>query len=156
MAVQIGFRLDDAGWADCDVAIGNSTTTVEASYIGDAFRKLVEATLAAVEGSVYSVAHFYDEPGECRFALEPQGGQIRVRILQFSETCSEEPDEAGTARLDAVCALHDFAEAVLTAARTVLDTHGLQGYREKWRYEFPWAAVYKLDSALQRTTSDIG
>jgi len=87
MAVRIEYRLDDDGWADCDLAIGSSTTTVEASYIGDALRELVEATLASV---------------------------------------------------------------ILTATRAVLDTHGLQGYREKWRHEFPWDTVYRLDNALQR------
>ena len=150
MAVKIAYRLDDAGWADCDVAIGSSTTTVEASYIGDALRDLVQATLAVVEGSPYAVARFLDEPGECRFVLEPQGDQIRVRILEFPETFSEEPDGAGTVRLDAICALREFAEVILTATRAVLDTHGLQSYKEKWRHQFPWDAVHRLDNALQR------
>ena len=150
MAVRIEYRLDDDGWADCDLAIGSSTTTVEASYIGDALRELVEATLAVIEGSPHAVACFFDEPRECRFVLEPQGDQIRVRILQFAETFSEEPDGAGTVRLDAICALREFASVILTATRAVLDTHGLQGYREKWRHEFPWDTVYRLDNALQR------
>ncbi|MER9407455.1 hypothetical protein NKI36_25825 [Mesorhizobium caraganae] len=152
MTVKIDYRLDDAGWADCDVAIGSSTTTVEASYIGDALRELVEATLAVVEGSPHAIARFLDEPGECRFVLEPQGGQIRVRILKFPETWSEEPDGEGAVRLDAICALREFAEVVLTATRTILDTHGLQNYKERWRHEFPWDAAYKLDSALQKSS----
>lgn len=156
MAVKIEYRLGDAGWADCNFAIGSNTTTVEASYIGDALRELVEATLTIVEGSAHSVAHFYDEPGECRLVLELQGYQIRVRILEFPETWSEEPDEAGAARLDAMCAFREFAEAVLVAARTVLDTHGLQGYVEKWgRHEFPADAVYKLEHALQGATPSL-
>jgi hypothetical protein len=155
MAVKIDYRLDDAGWADCDVAIGSSSIIVEASYIGDALRDLVQAALAVVEGAPYAVARFLDEPGECRFVLEPQGDQVRVRILRFSETWSEEPDGAGAVRLDAMCALREFAEVVLTATRTILNTYGLQTYRERWRHEFPWDAAYKLDSALQRAASGI-
>ncbi|TPL93675.1 hypothetical protein [Mesorhizobium sp. B2-3-12] len=156
MAVKIDYRLDDAGWADCDVAIDSKTASVEASYVGDALRDLVQATLAIVDGAPYAVARFLDEPGECRFVLEPQGNQTRVRLLSFPETWSEEPDGAGAVRLDAMCLLREFAEAVLTATRTILSSHGLQNYRERWGHEFPWDAVYKLDSALQRAVSDIG
>jgi len=154
MAVKIDYRVADAGWADCDLVINGNATSVEASYLGDALRELVEATLAAVEGLAYSVAHFYDEPGECRFVLEPQSDRVRVRILEFTETWSEEPDEAGTVRLDEICALREFAEAVLAAAKTVLDTHGPEGYLDKWvRHEFPSETVYKLRRALQGATS---
>lgn len=153
MAVKIDYRVADAGWADCDVAIDGSAASVEASYLGDALLELIEATRAIVDGANYSVAHFYDEPGECRFVLEPQGDTIRVRILEFGETWSEEPDEAGIVRLEAVCPLQEFAEAVLAAASQVLNTHGLEGYKEKWvRHDFPSEAVYGLRRALQGET----
>jgi hypothetical protein len=154
MAVRIEYRLYDAGWADCEVAVDSNVATVQASYLGDALRELIEATLAIVEGSAYSVANFCEEPGECRFVLEPAGDRMRLRILEFPEIWSKEPDEEGAVRFDAVCGLREFAGAVLIAARAVLNSHGLEGYLEKWRrHEFPSEAVYKLDRALRGATS---
>jgi hypothetical protein len=153
MAVRIDYRLTGTGWADCDVTIGASSTAVEASYLGDALRELIEATLGAVGGSGYTVAHFWDEPGEYRFVLEPKGDLIRVRILEFPNLWSDEPDDVGDVKLDDTCSLQEFAEAVLGAALAVLKAHGVEGYKENWvSHEFPTEVVNDLKRALGGAT----
>ncbi|WP_111545043.1 hypothetical protein [Mesorhizobium kowhaii] len=149
MPARIEYRLIGSGWAMCDVSIGDLQATVAASYLGDALNELLGATLNALEGTRYSVARFCDEPGEYRFVLVPQGAFIRVQILEFSKLWSDEPDEFGEVKLDAICGLREFAEAVLDAARAVLNTYGIEGYKKEWiRHEFPLEAMNNLSRAL--------
>ncbi|RUV39004.1 MULTISPECIES: hypothetical protein [unclassified Mesorhizobium] len=149
MTAKIEYRLIGAGWAICDVAVEDLKATVAASYLGDTLNELLCATLSALEGTRYSAARFCDEPSEYRFVLMPKDGFVRVRILEFSELWSDEPDDFGAIRLDAICGLREFAEAVLSAARAVLNTHGIKGYKENWgRHEFPLEAMNKLSRAL--------
>ncbi|MER8533110.1 hypothetical protein NKH61_02010 [Mesorhizobium sp. M1005] len=153
MPARIEYRLIGAGWAMCDVTVGDLQATVAASYLGDALNELLGATLNALKGTRYSVARFCDEPGEYRFVLVPEGAFVRVQILEFSEIWSDEPDDFGEVKLEATCGLREFAEAVLSAAREVLNTHGLEGYKENWRkHDFPLEAMNNLSRALRGGT----
>lgn len=64
--INYQLRANTIGWASCDVAIGSSSVTITASYLGHALEELVDAACRVMSGETQSEAHFWEEPGEYR------------------------------------------------------------------------------------------
>lgn len=149
---EIDYRLvlNTVGWATCEVAIGSSSVTITASYLGHALKELVEAACLIMSGETCSEAHFWEEPGEYRWVIDRTGESCRVRIIEFGGLWSNDPIEAGTVLIDEICDIAVFGNAVLRAADRVLDEHGLAGYAAIWgQGEFPIGSVGRLRELVQ-------
>ena len=130
--INYQLRANTIGWASCDVAIGSSSVTITASYLGHALEELVDAACLVMSGETQSEAHFWEEPGEYRWVIENAGDRTRVRIFEFDELWSGKPTETAKIVIDEICEIGAFGAAVLRAADRVLDEHGLVGYAKLW------------------------
>jgi hypothetical protein len=155
--VFIDFRLTGSGWAELELRIGQESFTVDGiSYTTDALGDLLRATLMIATGEWSASVSFDGEPRESRLiagnvwdeALRRR--RFRVRMLEFADIGSHQPDEEGVLVFDAECEARDLAAAVRDAASRLWD-EGAESYR--WRdIPFPLRALRALETAL--TTED--
>jgi hypothetical protein len=107
-----------------------------------------------VEGDASATASWAKEPGEYRWVMERDGDEVRVRILAFPDLWSGAPDDDGENLLDATCGFRPFVTALAEGARQVLDTHGADGYREKWiEHPFPAEHLHALQAVADDPSS---
>jgi hypothetical protein len=157
--VLIDFSITGEGWAAVALQIGDSSFTIDsASYTTDVVGDLVRAALALVTGTWFARVSFDGEPNEWRLVVSgPVDGislrtSCSVKVLEFSDINTEQPDQEGSPAFEAECTVGDFATAVLEMARKVLNADGVQTYR--WRnMPFPIRAFRALEAALSAEVS---
>lgn len=149
MGVALEYELTGSGWAKCTLRI-DAAMAETASYLGDARGDLVSAVTAALRGHPKAVASFCEEPGEYRWILEAcPPGQVRIRILEFTELWGDRPDADGRVILDAECPLRELAQATLACLRKLEQRYGMAGYRERWgAHNFPEEQAAELEKLL--------
>jgi hypothetical protein len=149
-SVAIDFRLTDAGWADCDLSVGDKAFTLSGiSYTTDALGDLVRLALMIATGAETATAQFDHEPAESRLWVYNLGGQdgFFLKVLLFGSASPNEPNHLGDIVFSTECNATDFSDAVLTAAKRVWEKYGAGGYT--WLdYPFPMRALRALETAL--------
>jgi hypothetical protein len=152
MKLEIDYQLTGKGWADCVISIDAKRCHVSASYLSNALRNLVLAANAALTGFTRLSFGFDEEPGEYRWVLSsPRPNEIEVEIIEFQELWGWKPDSEGKSLFKARCQPIDFAKAVHAAATKILETHGQNGYLEKWsEHPFPMAQYVDLTNMIEQ------
>jgi hypothetical protein len=151
VSVTFTYRLTGFGWSESTLVIGEHRAMLTASYLSDALGELLGAVVRIVEGEPEATASFTEEPGEFRWRMFRVGSdRLLVRILDFAGIWGNRLDEEGKPILEGECRLRTFAGAVLSASQRLLEEHGCEGYREKWRHEFPLSRQEKLQHLLHR------
>jgi len=150
MHFTIAYRITDLGWSECVVSDEKNTCTVTASYLSDALGHLLLAATAVVSLFSRVTFSFEEEPGEYRwFITSPRINEIEVEIIDFNETWSGKPDDAGKSIFETRCLPDTFARAIFSAAQQVLEEHGEAGYAEKWgEHPFPIGQFRELERIL--------
>ncbi|PSB29129.1 hypothetical protein [Chlorogloea sp. CCALA 695] len=152
MAISIQYNLTGVGWSECIVEIDNQKAHLTASYLSNTLASLLEAVTTVVRGANEAAAFFTEEPGGYRWRLTRVSKKLlNIRILWFDESFRDRPDGDDRVILEVQCRLRTFAGAVLSASQRILETYGLEGYREKWvKHEFPVRFQAKLQESLSR------
>jgi hypothetical protein len=120
---------------------------MSASYLGDALGDALRAVTAVAEGTPSARASWDEERGKFRWLLERHGDEVRVQILWFDDLWTGARDAAGDVRFDATCSLRGLADAVMSAARRVLERHGEDGAPAKWvERPFPTEELRALEA----------
>lgn len=155
MSISFSYHLTGSGWAECTIAIDEQHATMTASFLSDAFGDLLGAVSRMVEGEPEATASFAEEPGEYRWRFFEKGAdRLLIRILDFPELWSDQPDEKGKILFEAECRLRTFAGAVLSESQRLLEKHGREGYLGMWHnHEFPLERLDKLRQLLRQRTS---
>jgi hypothetical protein len=150
MAVSLEYNLTGRGWSECIVEIDDQRVILTASFLSDALADLLRAIADVLRGNDEAKASFTEEPGEYRWKFtRVSKDRLSVCILWFDEFYRNRPNLEGKVILKAECRLRTFAGAVLSASQRVLETYGLDGYKEQWvRYEFPATLQANLKKAL--------
>jgi hypothetical protein len=147
--LSIAYRLTGAGWSECDLASGNVSVTISASYLGDALGDLARAVLAIVRGEAFSRSSFDEEPGEYRWLFTRDGNRVWIRVLAFDDLWGKQSDEKGKEVFRAEASVDELAGALVTALDAVLKDYGTTGYREKWiEHDFPASEHAALAAAV--------
>jgi hypothetical protein len=148
--LTINFEVSGTGWAKCTLHSAESVSTITASYLSDALRRLVLAATAVVSGFSQVTFCFDEEPGEYRWIISsPRINEVTVDIRKFGELWGERPDADGEHIFQTKCLPVTFASAVSKAANTVLASMGESEYAEKWsEHPFPTAQLQELDRLL--------
>jgi hypothetical protein len=155
--LTIEYRLDGTGWSECTLTNGEDKCELTASYLSDALRNLVLAATTVASGFTRVSFGFDEEPGEYRWVISsPRLNEIELEILYFHELWGGKPDAEGKSLFKTRCLPEDFAAAVQTAARGVLERYGEAGYIELWHeHPFPSAQLAELDRLLARSGPDV-
>lgn len=161
---HIDYRLVGAGWAECDVTFGAvSVSLPDVSCLDDALGNLISAASMLLQGAGSARACFETEPGQYRWGFDHEGldehgggGQLRVRIWWFDETCTTRPDERGEVLFDEIIPERVVHRAILRAADNVLNIHGAVTYHQQWTHPFPTAAVERVRRLFNERSSPAG
>jgi hypothetical protein len=149
--VRFAFALTGAGWADGSLAIGEKVARPRrCSYLSDALADFARAVLALLRGADQAACNWYDEPGTLGWRFTRHGQRVHVNAIAFGETFNKRPDDEGIRNELGTCTLVELATAVRDGMQDVLETWGLEGYREKWDlYDFPLAEYEQLETLLR-------
>ena len=150
MQFTVAYRITGLGWSECVVSDERNTCTVTASYLSDALGHLLLAATAVASLFTRVTFSFEEEPGEYRWVItSPRMNEIEVEVLDFNESWSGKPDDAGKSIFKTKCLPDTFARAIFGAAQQVLEEHGEAGYAEKWgAHPFPTLQLRELERIL--------
>ena len=148
--VEFSYELEGKGWSRARLRIGERRAEVTASYLSDALRDLMAATLAIVEGADQASVSWAEEPGEYRWALRrASGNQMELRVKWFDKLLTRRTE--GSLHFDASCDVNAFAAAIGLAARTLLQELGADGYARQWgKHDFPLSELRALEAATTK------
>ena len=147
--MEFKYRLTGTGWAEARVADGASSATITASYLEDALGELLETIAYLLEGAEKARCSWQEEPGEYRWIFERADAEVRLRVLEFSDNYSPDPDDRGTVVFETRAPLRGVAEAVAQGAQRVLDAYGEDEYLRRWvDHQFPVAHLQQIQARL--------
>ena len=148
--MEIIYQLAGAGWADARVRADHGYRDMSVSYLSDALGDMAAAAVALVRGARSARFAFQDEPGEHRWLLERGADDsLRIRVVWFEDTFAARRDDRGAEVFSCECTVLDFAGQVLSVLGSILEDHGVDGYRQQWQeHEFPMEAFERLRTAL--------
>ena len=145
--LAFSYVLTGSGWAEVVLEGPNGTARMVASYLHDSLRQLAEATADLVCGATSASVTFMDEPGEHQLMLSRQGSQLLYEVRWYRDWASWDmyPKDRFDVRLSGSCAVAAFSASVLDNLQTLLATHGLEGYEQRWvEHPFPSQALTRL------------
>lgn len=147
---ELLYQLTGRGWADGEIKLGRSKAAFTASYLSDAFGSLVQAAADLHHGRSECRFSFADEPGETRWIIRREGELVSTRLIKFAALWGHRPDEAGELLFEAALPARNFCLAVKDVADRLLESHGLDGYLDRWvNAPFPLADYMRLSAALE-------
>jgi hypothetical protein len=131
------------------VSGGEQSLSIWPSPVSDALWTLTRATNGLLQGAESGRAEWEDEPGQWRWLLDRRGDQLSIRVLHFTRS-TREGDEKGTLAFDATCRLSRFAGELKSQLQAQLEEVGLEGYRQRWRRDFPTTEYNNLAAFIRR------
>jgi len=146
------FSIQDlrAGWLTTVVSDGTQEVTLVASYCSDALSDLLNVILALLEGANEGVCAWMQEPGEFHWLFKRKEEKVLLRLVWFDDNLYDGfPKEAGRILLLTERDLNIIATEFYDALSHLLDTVGLEGYKEHWNlYEFPHRTYKELGERI--------
>lgn len=134
------------------IADRRASETLVASYLFDAVSALTDATLALLQLSTERRCSWVDEKGEYRWILRKLGADVEVTITWIDGAIAMKASSRGNLVFSGRGNLLAFAQDLREQLRQLLEEHGLEGYREKWMYDFPLRNYEKLGRLLAAQT----
>jgi hypothetical protein len=147
--VEVTFDFFGLGGADICIRLGAETVVLGGVCYGtDALGDLLRVALMIAAGARSAECSFDLEPHELRLAARRQDINSDVIDLTVHER-SQWPLPQTRQLASAQCRAEDLASAIESAATTILETKGQDGYREIWGWAFPTRALAALRAALE-------
>ena len=136
--MNIQYELGGHGSAVINIWTATEQCEVVASSLSDALGDLARAARAIARGDSEARVSFVDEPGELRLVIHADNGILQVKIYRFKSWSPQLRDENGEVVLRTTCIAKDFVTHVIRVLETVLNQHGVDGYRRRWiKHDFP-------------------
>ena len=150
MAVEFSYRLTGRGWSLAEIADGQASATLGASYLTDALGDLLEAVLRLFADYDSARCSWQQEPGEFRWIFDRDGQEVRVRILKFPDAMATAPDGEGSLVFETAQPLAALGRAIADGARRTLSEYGEDGYLASWvQHPFPTRYLDLLTERLR-------
>jgi hypothetical protein len=116
----------------CTISDETKTAQVTASDIGDALGDLLMTVWFLLQGDAEARCSWWEEPGEYRWIFRKENSRVLLRILEFSDLYSDEPDSAGAVVFETTQKITSLASAIAAGADATLLALGEEGYAAKW------------------------
>ncbi len=146
------FSIQDlrVGWLTTGVSDETQEVTLVASYLSDALSDLLDVILALLEGAEEGACAWMQEPGEFHWLFTRKEEKVLLRLVWFDDNLDGDfPKEAGRILLLTECNLQSIATEFYFALSHLLDTIGLEGYKQHWNlYEFPHHTYKELGERI--------
>jgi hypothetical protein len=153
--IRFTYKFDEHGWATSHISDGANQLTmhpsrVTGSGIEDLAEKIVALLKADREGlSTRLRCSWGDEPGEYRWVLANDAGDLTITILWFDTPWSHLADEKGEVLFSTKCSLLKFAIQVKTELRDAVDAMGEEEYKKRVRRDFPRGTYDELKNLVR-------
>src|SRR6516225_3633644 len=146
MTRVIEYALSGAGWAQGAVVLDGRRIELDASYIHDTFKDIVEALLSACRGQEAVEWVYFDEPASTHVYLTYADGRRVIALRRFPDFRVPRPrlGNAGTLIAEGDVLLGQLVADVIVAGSRMIDAQGEQGYLQSWRRPFPTRALADL------------
>jgi len=146
MTRVIEYALSGAGWARGTVVLDGRRIGLDASYIHDTFKDIVEALLTAGRGQEAVEWVYFHEPASTHVYLTRADGRRAIALRRFPDFRVPRPclGKPGTLIAEGQVLLRQLVADVIIAGSRMLDAHGEQGYLQSWRQPFPTRAFAAL------------
>lgn len=148
--LHLNIELRGRGWLVVRFADGNEVADLEASYLTDTPRELVEATNLILQGQPEARFSTQQEPGECRAIMRRDADALTLHVLRFDQTFSRMADAAGKEVLQIATQPRAWGNAVWRALDALRQEFGLEGYEQRWGHPFPMASFERLGAHFRR------
>ncbi len=141
--IRLTYKVEEHGWATTHISDGANELTMYPSRVtGGDIEDLAEKVIALLradrEGaSIKLRCSWGDEPGEYRWVLENDVGNLRIDILWFDTSRSRLDDEKGKVLFSTRCSLLKFAIQIKTELQAAVDTIGKEEYKKRSGRDFP-------------------
>jgi hypothetical protein len=153
MTRVIEYAISGAGSARGAVVLDGFRIGLDASFIHDTFRDIVEAMLRAYSGQAVEWVYFH-EPESTHVYLTGKSGRRAIALRRFPDFRVPRPrlGNPGTLIAEGEVQLRQLVADIIIAGSRMIDTHGEQGYLQSWRHPFPSRAFADLRE-FRRTSS---
>jgi hypothetical protein len=154
---DLTYSLDNHGCANFAVSNGEPSLQISASYLSDALGDFARAARGVLRGMLEVAFQFVCEPGQHRFVIARRDEDILIQIFYLPREFAVRLNKAELV-LTAAADVRSFANVAINCLRRVLDEHGEEGYRRRWKnHEFPRQELADLlelrrELAAQRST----
>jgi hypothetical protein len=128
------------------VVLDGRRIELDASYIHDTFKDIVEALLSACRGQEAVEWVYFHEPASTHVYLTFADGRRAIALRRFPDFRVPRPrlGNAGTLIAEGDVLLGQLVVDVIIAGSIMLDAYGEQGYLQSWRRPFPIRALADL------------
>jgi hypothetical protein len=147
--IKFIFGLFENGWVNGTISDDLIDFRVSASYLSDGLADLIICVWKLLEGENETFCSWQEEPGEYRWLFLREGDQVKLRILWFEDTFSKYKDVKGK---EMFCAYEDiikFSRSIIRGFDKLKFEFGVDGYKQRWRYEFPEEKLDGLKSSFR-------
>ena len=144
--INLTINIVDHGWLEAVVNSDEHNACVTASYLTDAPANLLVAVAILVEGQREARCIWQEEPGEYRWVLRREGNTIRIQILWFESTYSNQDDMQGQVIFAGQDELIPFGESLIAA----ISKYSIENYKKIWGYDFPLQEIDRLTVAVKQ------
>ena len=137
--IEYGLVGGGCGWARGAITLSGRRIELNASYIYDTFKDIVEGLLWACNGRETVEWVYFHEPASTHVYLTRADGRRVIALLQFPDFRVPRPrlGNQGTLIAEGEVLLRQLVADVIIAGSRMIDAHGEKGYLQSWRRPFP-------------------
>lgn len=153
-AMMIKYNLGDHGWADVKFLDGRKGVDMIVSYLHDTLAEFITAANLLLKGAPDASVIAMDEPGEHIVHLQVLSSTTLAIEIRWFKDCASR-DMTTQKEFEVVFECQDtvvnFSTEIFNNARTILEKHGVEGYKKKWvNHDFPIDGYKRLKSLLKK------
>ena len=131
MSVAFHYGLQD-GWLKCGLTVNGISVHHSVAGWHDGLCELIRAACAMFGRFEQATAYFQEEPGEFRWCITRlASNRVRVRVIEFDDWGTGQPDEAGKQLFDQPCGVVSLAKAIYDGSGHWLEELDHAGRAEK-------------------------
>lgn len=158
MKIEFDYILEEHGWAVGKLKSRDFSAEFNASYLHDTLNSIINALIGLLTDRNRVVIPFYDEPGEHQIVIEKiDSTKITIELKWYENYATEYMIDTDKyeSLFKGETTLKSLVSNGFDSIKKILDENGIEGYKEKWRHEFPISDYNKL-TELKRTNAQQG
>ena len=135
--IQFDIALTGDGWAEATITNEDDKDNLLISYAGgDSLKEFLQALMTLLQEPEREIrCPWMYEPGYNSLILTQKTDALEIKVIVSNSPFRQSLE--GTLEFTTDCDVWDFIQQVLHGYRQMLETHGMEGYRQLWHADFP-------------------
>tara|TARA_R110002020_G_C16117543_1_gene760086 strand:- start:434 stop:913 length:480 start_codon:yes stop_codon:yes gene_type:complete len=155
MKIEFDYILKEHGWAIGTLKSRDFSAKFNASYLHDTPKSIINALIGLLTDRNRVVIPFYDEPGEHQIVIEKIDSiKITIELKWYQDYATQYMIDTDKyeSLFKGETTLKSLISNGFNSIKRILDENGIDGYKEKWRHEFPISDYKKLTELKSKNT----